>query len=162
MPSLRASCACVAVLCCLSEIIPSSALLATPILNVRVCNARKCCGDRSNAGLHTPGFRHVSPAVSAGVEGGAGGTEEQAQRKPTKDDFNSPEYLKGFLTNDRQDAGSLDNLTPNLKLAASATALVLAGVGLLLVLNPPPPKDQPLPTARVRLDKATPAVDSLR
>ena len=33
------------------------------------------------------------------------GFPKQAQRKPTKDDFNSPEYLKGFLSNDRQDAG---------------------------------------------------------
>ena len=59
-----------------------------------------------------------------------------------------PGYFRGFLNEERENAASLDNLTPNLKLGASVTALVIAAVGLLIFMNPPPPKDQPLPTAK--------------
>mmetsp|Transcript_36068 Transcript_36068/g.58125 ORF Transcript_36068/g.58125 Transcript_36068/m.58125 type:complete len:117 (+) Transcript_36068:2-352(+) len=56
-----------------------------------------------------------------------------------------PGYYEGFLTDERENAAALDNLTPNIKLAASATALVLAAVGFLIFQNPPPPSDKPLP-----------------
>eukprot|EP00802_Teleaulax_amphioxeia_P021981 Tamp_22387.p2 GENE.Tamp_22387~~Tamp_22387.p2 ORF type:complete len:163 (-),score=20.31 Tamp_22387:152-640(-) len=67
-----------------------------------------------------------------------------------------PGYYQGFLTEDRKDAAELDNLTPNIKLALSASALLLAAVGLLILANPPPPSDQPLPTVQSRTQKSTP------
>jgi len=73
-----------------------------------------------------------------------------------------PGYFQGFLNEERENASSLDNLTPNLKLGASVTALVIAAVGLLIFMNPPPPKDQPLPTARAASASGAAQTRSLR
>lgn len=58
------------------------------------------------------------------------------------------EYYKGFITEDREDASQLDNLTPNIKFGIFATVALVGMVSAFVVSNPPPSKDTPLPPLR--------------
>eukprot|EP00281_Chroomonas_sp_CCMP1168_P034177 CAMPEP_0206245556 /NCGR_PEP_ID=MMETSP0047_2-20121206/18760_1 /ASSEMBLY_ACC=CAM_ASM_000192 /TAXON_ID=195065 /ORGANISM="Chroomonas mesostigmatica_cf, Strain CCMP1168" /LENGTH=288 /DNA_ID=CAMNT_0053670863 /DNA_START=160 /DNA_END=1026 /DNA_ORIENTATION=- len=73
-----------------------------------------------------------------------------------------PGYYEGFMTDDRMkqegdNAALLDNVTPNIKLGVSVTIALTAAVAAFIVANPPPSKDQPLPTRSVAVQAAPPA-----
>ena len=87
-----------------------------------------------HASLHAASSSRCRVGTPTAAEDGAGDEERLLST-------DSPEYFEGMLTSplDARSDENLDNITPNLKLVAGATAIIFALCAAFVLGNPPPP-----------------------